>query len=363
MTSISRSPFGTLAGKAVELFTLTADDGNTVKIMTYGGILTSWTAPDRTGRPADITLGFDSLESYTSAAYMAARPYFGALIGRFGNRIGGAAFSIDGVEYKLAANNGPNNLHSGPMGFDTRVWDGEIEAVGDDAALALRYVSADGEEGFPGKLEVKVLITLQAGNVLTLDYSATTDKPTVVNLTQHSYFNLAGEGNGDVLGTHLQINAKRFTPVDGNSIPTGELRDVAGTPFDFRKRTSLGSLIGRADEQLTIGQGYDHNWVLDRGSDAGLFLAASAYEPVSGRLLEVLTTEPGIQFYSGNFLSGVLTGKSGRPYTHRGGFCLETQHFPDSPNKPAFPSVVLEPGRTCSTTTVYRLSAVGEAPR
>ena len=362
MTSISRAPFGSLAGKAVDLYTLTADDGSAVSIMTYGGVLTSWSVPDRAGRPADITLGFESLAGYLQDEYLAAGPYFGALIGPCGNRIGGATFSLDGVDYKLAANNGPNNLHSGPMGFHRRVWDAAIEAVGGDDALALRYLSADGEEGFPGNLAVKVLVTLKPGNVLTLDYAATTDKPTIVNMTQHSYFNLAGEGSGDILGTQLRINASRFTPVDGNLIPTGELRDVAGTAFDFREPTTLGASIGRTDGQLAISHGYDHNWVLDR-SDAGMFLAASAYEPVSGRLLEVLTTEPGIQFYSGNYLSGALVGKSGRPYARYGGFCLETQHYPDSPNKPGFPSVVLRPGQAYSTRTVYRIAAVDEAPR
>jgi aldose 1-epimerase len=355
MTSIGKEPFGTIDGKDVDLYTLRSNGGTTVKITSYGGIVTSWTAPDRNGGLADVALGFDSLDGYTDAAYMKAMPYFGALIGRYGNRIGGAKFSLDGVEYKLAANNGPNNLHGGVKGFDKRVWDGNDEAMDDYAGLALEYTSAAGEEGFPGSLATRVVYALRDGS-LQIDYSATTDRPTIVNLTNHAYFNLAGEGSGDILGTEVEINASRFTPVDANLIPTGELREVAGTPFDFRRPTAIGARIGDRDQQLGFGGGYDHNWVIDRGSDTGLVLAARAYEPRSGRLLEVLTTEPGVQFYVGNFLDGSLTGKSGKPYVHRSGFCLETQHYPDSPNKPAFPSCRLEPGRTYRTTTIYRFS-------
>jgi aldose 1-epimerase len=356
MTSISREPFGTLDGKAVHLYTLKSDDGAVVKISTYGGIITAWTAPDRAGRQADITLGFGDLASYTSEEYLAAGPYFGAIIGRYGNRIGGGRFTLEGVEYRLTANNGPNNLHGGLRGFDKRVWAGADRAEGDKAILALEYTSADGEEGFPGRLAVRVVYTLQQDNALKVDYSARADKTTIVNMTHHAYFNLAGEGNGDILGTEVEINASKFTPVDENLIPTGELKDVVGTPFDFRRATAIGARVDQPDEQLECGHGYDHNWAIDRGSDTGQVHAASAYEPVSGRLLEVLTTEPGVQLYVGNHLNGVLVGKSGKPYTHRGGFCLETQHYPDSPNKPGFPSVTLKPGETYRSTTVFRFS-------
>ena len=371
MTSIGREPFGQRDGVDVDLYTLRSDAGATVKIATYGGIVTSWTAPDRNGNFADIVLGFDGLDGYTNAAYLNAMPYFGALIGRYGNRIGGARFELDGVECKLAENNGPNNLHGGLKGFDKRVWDGADEAVDDYAALTLEYTSADGEEDFPGKLATSVVYTL-SGNELKIDYSATTTRPTIVNLTNHTYFNLAGEGSGDILGTELELNAGKFTPVDAGLITTGELRDVTGTPFDFRKPTVIGARINDKDEQLGFAGGYDHNFVLDRvpaagvpaaggpaagrPAAAGLVLAARAYEPASGRQLEVLTTEPGVQFYSGNFLNGSLAGKSGKAYVRRSGFCLETQHYPDSPNKPAFPSCRLEPGQTYQTTTVFRFS-------
>jgi aldose 1-epimerase len=360
MTSVNREPLGKLGDKDVFLYVLAADDGSEVKVSSYGGIVTAWTALDRTGEPADITLGFNDLACYTSDAYLKSGTYFGALIGRYGNRIGGASFSLDGVEYRLAANDGPNNLHGGTHGFDKRVWDGTTACVGDDAILTLEYVSEDGEEGFPGRLAVKVVYTLTRGNQLTVDYSATTDRTTIVNMTHHAYFNLSGEGRGDILDTQVQINASRFTPVDTKLITTGELRDVAGTPFDFREATAIGARVDDADEQLRFGGGYDHNWVIDRGSDTGLVLAAAAYDPTSGRMLEILTTEPGIQLYVGNFLNGSLVGKSGRAYSHRSGFCLETQHFPDSPNKLGFPSVTLKPGQTYHTTTVFRFSVKGE---
>ena len=356
MTTISRTPFGTFENRDVDLYTLTGDDGASVKITTYGGIITAWTAPDRAGKLADITLGFGDLASYTSDRYLASGPFLGAVIGRYGNRIGGARFSLEGVEYRLGANDGPNNLHGGPRGFDKRVWDVASARAGESARLELTYVSADGEEGFPGKLSTRVVYTLSPGNVLEIDYSATTDRATVVNLTQHTYFNLAGEGSGDILGTELQLNASRMTPVDEHLIPTGELADVTGTPFDFRGAKAIGARVNEADRQLEYAGGYDHNLVIDRDSDVGLVLAARAYDPVSGRRLEVHTTEPGIQFYCGNFLDGSFVGKSGRPYGRRSGFCLETQHFPDSPNKPGFPSVSLEPGETYRTTTVFKVS-------
>ena len=353
MTSVRKEFFGSHQGQNVDLYTLTAGDGAAVRISTYGGIVTSWTAPDRNGKPADIVLGFNDLADYTSDAYLKAGPYFGAIVGRYGNRIGGARFALDGVEYKLGANNGPNNLHGGPMGFDKRVWDGTADAAG---AVSLEYVSADGEMGYPGRLATKVVYSLAADNALRIDYSATTDKTTIVNLTNHSYFNLAGEGSGDILGTEVQLNAGRFTPVNENHITTGELRSVEGTPFDFRRATPIGARINGTDQQLGYAGGYDHNWVIDRGSETGRVLAAAAYEPASGRLLEVLTTEPGVQFYAGNFLNGSFTGKSGEPYERRNGFCLETQHYPDSPNKPGFPSVTLKPGETYRTTTIFKLS-------
>ena len=355
MTTINKEPFGDIAGKAVDLYTLVSDTGSTLKVSTLGGTITSWTAPDRTGKRADITLGFDKLEGYTSDAFLKAGPYFGALIGRYGNRIGDARFTLDGVEYPLAANNGPANLHGGIQGFDKRIWQATDKVKGSDATLTLEYGSADGEEGFPGKLSVKVVYTL-SGDELRIDYSATTDKTTIVNLTQHAYFNLSGEGSGSILDTQMQVNGSHYTPVDQYLIATGELRDVTGTPFDFRKPTALGARVNEADQQLEFGHGYDHNWVLDRGAEKGLFLAATAYDPASGRVLEVLTTEPGVQLYVGNFLDGSLTGKSGKPYTHRSGFCLETQHYPDSPNKPDFPSTTLKPGETYRTTTVYKFS-------
>jgi aldose 1-epimerase len=356
MASIVKEPFGRHDGKDVDLYTLTSDDGAKVKISTYGGIVTSWTAPDREGKHADIVLGFNDLAGYTSPEYLATGPYFGAVIGRFGNRIGWAGFRLDGVEHGLDANEGGNTVHGGQKGFDKRVWDGTGEAVGDRARLALEYVSADGEERFPGELSARVVYTLRSGGVLEVEYSATTDRPTVVNLTQHTYFNLKGEGSGDILATELELNAGRFTPIDENLITTGELRDVAGTPFDFRRPTAIGARVDQADEQLAYGHGYDHNFVIDRGSEPGLVLAARAYDPGRGRVLEVHTTEPGVQFYSGNHLDGTFTGKSGKPYGCRVGFCLETQHFPDSPNKPEFPSVVLRPGETYRTTTVFKLS-------
>jgi aldose 1-epimerase len=351
--SIVRKPFGkTPEGQAVELYCLTNRNGMQASIMTYGGIVVSLTAPDRDGRYADVVLGFDRLEDY-----LAGHPYFGALIGRYGNRIAKGRFTLDGTPYTLAVNDGENHLHGGIRGFDKAVWQarGAIEKTGLEVALA--YASADGEEGYPGNLAVKVVYTLTDSNELKIEYSATTDKPTPVNLTNHSYFNLAGQDSGDILGHELAIAADRFTPVDKGLIPSGELRPVAGTPFDFRQPTAIGARIEQADEQLQFGGGYDHNFVLNRRQEGALELAASVYEPKSGRLMEVFTTEPGIQFYSGNFLDGTNVGKGGKVYNRRNGLCLETQHFPDSPNKPAFPAVILRPGREYSTTTVYRFSA------
>lgn len=350
--SIVRSPFGkTSDGKAVDLYTLTNANGMQVAITTYGGIIVSLTAPDREDKYADVVLGFDDLDGY-----LAGHPYFGALIGRYGNRIAKGKFTLDGKEYTLATNNNENHLHGGIVGFDKKVWRarGSVNRMG--VSLTLNCVSEDGEEGYPGKLEVKVVYTLTNDDELKIEYKATTDKATPVNLTNHSYFNLAGQGSGDILGHELTINADRFTPVDKGLIPTGELKPVEGTPFDFRKGTAIGARIEAEDEQLEFGGGYDHNFVLDKKGD-DLTLAASVYEPKTGRVMEVYTTEPGVQFYCGNFLDGSNVGKGGKVYNFRNGFCLETQHFPDSPNQPNFPSTILQPGQEYSTTTVYKFFA------
>jgi aldose 1-epimerase len=336
----------TVGGTRIESFTLTNANGVEVKAITYGAIITSWRTPDRDGRMADIVLGFDDPAAYVKNN----SPYFGAIVGRYGNRIAKAKFVLDGQTYTLAANDGANHLHGGKQGFDKVVWTGEPIKGG--AGVAFTRISPDGEEGYPGSLKVRVTYTLTDKNELVVAYEATTDKPTPVNLTQHSYFNLAGQGTGDVLAHELRINADRYTPVDATLIPTGELAPVANTPFDFRKATAIGARINGEHPQLQFGRGYDHNWVLAR-SGGGLSLAAEVYEPKTGRTLQVTTTEPGLQFYAGNFLDGTITGKEGRVYRHRYGFCLETQHFPDSPNKPTFPSTVLRPGSTYQTRTVF----------
>ena len=349
---IKMSEFGKMPdGQTIDLYTLNNSSGMRVAITNYGGRIVSLTVPDRTGKMDDVVLGFDDL-----AGYLANNPYFGALIGRYGNRIGGAKFTLDGKEYRLAANDGPNSLHGGLKGFDKVVWKAH-EVPGNHPALELTYLSKDGEEGYPGNLKVKVVYTVMGNNSLQIDYSATTDKDTVLNLTNHSYFDLSGQGNGDILKTQMMINAGQFTPVDANLIPTGELRKVEGTPLDFRKSTAIGERIDGDDEQLKLGRGYDHNFVLDRGGH-GLTLAARAVDQDSGRVLEVLTTQPGIQFYTGNFLDGTVHGKGGKVYGHRYAFCLETQHFPDSPNKPSFPSAELKPGQTYQETTVFKFSII-----
>ncbi len=356
----------TQSGDVVDLYTLTNRRGMEVSISTYGGVVVSLKVPDRTGAPGDVVLGFDNLEGY-----LKPNPYFGAIVGRYGNRIAHGQFTLDGVEYTLAKNNGENSLHGGNRGFDKRIWTATNPAdigyvVGirsllpwrDHGAqsLELTYQSKDGEEGYPGNLSATVTYTLTDNNALRIDYAATTDKDTVVNLTNHSYFNLAGQGNGDVLGHQVTVFADRFTPVDKTMIPTGELRNVQGTPFDFRRPHAIGERINASDEQLRLGRGYDHNFVLNR-TGSGLELAARVSEPKTGRVLEVLTTEPGVQFYTANFLDGTLKGKGGKVYGPRSAFCLETQHFPDSPNKADFPSVVLKPGGRYRTTTVYHFSA------
>jgi aldose 1-epimerase len=347
---VEKQPFGKTAdGTPVDLYTLTNSKGVRVAITNYGGIVVSLFTPDRNGDLGDIVLGFERLEDY-----LKGHPYFGAIIGRYGNRIAKGRFTLDGVEYKLAQNNGENHLHGGLVGFDKKVWKARDFVDAEGQHLELRYTSPDGEEGYPGNLDVTVTYSLNEQNQLRIDYVATTDKPTVVNLTNHSYFNLAGEG--DILGHLLRLNADYFTPVDAGLIPTGELRPVKGTPFDFTEPTPIGARIEQDDEQLRYGRGYDHNFVL-RGGGGSLAEAAEVYEPKTGRVLRVLTTEPGVQFYTGNFLDGTLRGKYGRVYHRRTGFCLETQHFPDSPNKPHFPSTVLRPGQTYRSTTIYEFSA------
>jgi aldose 1-epimerase len=347
-------PFGsTTAGDRVDLVTLTGPSGIEVDISTWGGIVTRLFVPDRDGELADVVLGHDRLEPY-----LAGTPYFGAIVGRYANRIAKGRFSLDGREYQLAVNNGPNHLHGGIRGFDKVLWTAEPYADETESGVVLRYTSVDGEEGYPGKLDVTVTVTLTAAGAFRIDYEATTDAPTIVNLTHHGYWNLAGQASGDILDQVLTVHAGRYTPVDSTLIPTGELAPVAGTPFDFREPFAIGTRIDVEDEQLEFGGGYDHNFVLDGWSDDGVLRpAAVLLDPASGRRMEVLTTEPGIQFYSGNFLDGSDVGKEGAVYAYRTGLCLETQHYPDSPNHPAFPSTVLRPGETYRSTTVYRFSA------
>ena len=348
----TKKPFGKAPdGQTVDLYVLTNRAGVEVGITNYGGAVVSVKVPGRNGKLADVVLGYDNAEGYVND-----KSFFGALVGRYGNRIAHAQFTLDGQTYTLAKNNGDNSLHGGIKGFNKALWTAKPLTVKDGQALELSYLSKDGEEGFPGNLKVTVVYTLTNENGLKISYTATTDKKTVVNLTNHSYFNLAGQGSGDILGHKLMINADKFTPVDAGLIPTGELRDVTDTPFDFRKPTAIGARINRDDEQLKLGGGYDHNFVLNRKSETGESLAARVVEPNSGRVLEVWTTEPGIQFYTGNFLDGKAVGKGGATYPKRSAFCLETQHFPDSPNQPKFPSVVLEPGKTYHTVTTYKFS-------
>lgn len=347
---ITKSDFGkTAEGQVSELYTLTNSQGMKVTITNYGGRVVSIVVPDRQGKMGDVVLGFDNLDGY-----LGDNPFFGALVGRYGNRIANAQFKLDGKVYKLAQNNGPNTLHGGNKGFDKMVWSAK-EYSKNPPAVELTYVSQDGEEGYPGKLTAKVIYTLTDGNELKIDYTATTDKDTVLNLTNHSYFNLSGEGNGDILKEEMMLNADRFTPVNSTLIPTGELRKVEGTPFDFRKSTAIGARIDGDDEQLKFGKGYDHNFVLNR-TGHGLTLAARVTDPESGRVMEVLTTQPGVQFYTGNFLDGTVHGKGGKAYQRRAAFCLETQHYPDSPNQSKFPTSELKPGQAYHQTTIYKFS-------
>ena len=344
--AVRSEAFGKTAdGQPVELYTLTNMNGIEVRAITYGGIITSLKVPDRSGRVDDVVLGFDTLEGY-----IRDHPYFGAIVGRYANRIAKGRFTLEGRTYTLATNNGPNHLHGGKKGFDKAVWN--AAPVPGQSAVAFTRLSPDGEEGYPGNLTVRVTYTLTDKNELAVDYHATTDKATPVNLSHHSYFNLAGDGAGDILRHELTINADRYTPVDAALIPTGAIAPVQGTPFDFRKPTVIGARIDQPNEQLKHGKGYDHNWVLT-GRGARLQPAARLSDPASGRTLDIATTEPGMQFYSGNFLDGTLTGKAGHVYKQRAGLCLETQHFPDSPNQPKFPSTILKPGEEYRSKTVF----------
>jgi aldose 1-epimerase len=349
--TLSKQAFGeTTDGQTVEKYTLKNEKGMAVDVITYGGIITSWTAPDKTGRYDNIVLGFDSL-----AQYMDSNPYFGAIIGRYGNRIAKGQFTLDGTTYTLATNNGANHLHGGLKGFDKVVWQAKEQTDEQGASLELSYTSEDMEEGYPGKVQTTVVYTLTDDNSLVVTYEATTDRKTILNLTQHTYFNLSGNFAEDILDHQLQINADHYLPVDATLIPSGAIAPVAGTPFDFRTAKAIGKDINQQNDQLTKGKGYDHCWALNE--QGSLRRVATAYHPATGRQLEVLTEEPGIQFYSGNFLDGTLPRPGGGTYGHRSGFCLETQHYPDSPNQKDFPSVILDPGKKYSTKTIFKFSS------
>ena len=347
---VQQQDFGTRDGRPIILYTLTNAHGVEVRAMNYGGIILSLRVPDRKGQLADIVLGHEKAEEY-----MPNPPYLGAIVGRYANRIANGTFTLDGKTYTLPKNDGPNTLHGGiTRTFDKALWDGE--PLKGKNGVAFTYLSKDGEEGFPGNLKVTVTYTLTDSNELVIDYQATTDKATPINVSQHSYFNLKGAGNGDILDHEILINADKFTPVDKNLIPTGELRAVKGTPFDFTASTKIGARIEDSYEQMVLGHGYDHNFVLNR-KGAGLSLAARVYEPTTGRVLEVSTTQPAVQFYTGNFLDGSVTGKEAHVYKRRYGLCLETQHYPDSPNHPDFPSTILKPGEKFHQTTMFKFSA------
>jgi aldose 1-epimerase len=349
-SKMQKRAFGKLQdGQAADLYVLSNKHGAEAAISNYGGTLVSLKMPDRSGKSGDVVLGFDKVESYESG-----KSFFGASVGRYGNRIAHAKFVLDGVTYTLEKNDGENHLHGG---FNKRVWTAKDVSGSEGQALELTYLSKDGEEGYPGNLSVKIVYTLLANqNALKIEYTATTDKDTVLNLTHHSYFNLGGQGNGDVLKQLMTIHASRFTPVDATLIPTGELRAVKDTPFDFLQATAIGARIDQDDQQLKFGKGYDHNWVLDNKSPGSMYAAAEVYDPQTGRVMDVSTTEPGLQFYSGNFLDGTIQGKESKTYGLRSALCLETQHFPDSPNHPDFPSTVLKPGQTLHSTTIYKFS-------
>jgi aldose 1-epimerase len=351
--TMKHNPFGKLPdGSAVDLYTLTNANGVSASIITYGGRVTSLKVPDKKGTLGDVVLGFDSLDGY-----LAENPYFGALVGRYGNRIGNARFTLDGKVYHLAANNGPNSLHGGIKGFDKVLWTAADVSTKDLPAVELRYESKDGEEGYPGELTSIVTYSLTPQNELKIDYKATTTMKTVLNLTNHSYWNLAGAGEGDILSHQMMIAASKFTPVDKTLIPTGELKSLDKSPLDFREATAIGSRIDKDDPQLKFGLGYDHNYCID-DADGSLKRCVLVSEATSGRTMEVLTTQPGVQFYTGNFLDGKIKGKGGKVYGHRTAFCLETQHFPDSPNKPNFPTTELRPGAEYKHTTVYKFGTL-----
>jgi aldose 1-epimerase len=347
--SVTQKPFGAVDGQDVQLYTLRNSSGAEATITNYGGTVVSLLVPDRAGKLVDVVEGCDNIETYLKGTY-----YYGALIGRYGNRIAKGRFTLDGKTYTLATNNGANALHGGPKGFDKVIWKARPVESKHGAVLELSYLSKDGEEGYPGNLEVKAVYTLTEKNELRIDFTAHTDKATIVNLTHHSYFNLSG--GGDILDHLVTINADKFTPVDSGLIPTGELKPVDGTPFDFRKPTAIGARINAADEQLKAGGGYDHNWIINQKKPGKLGFQARAESLKTGIVLEVSSTEPAVQFYSGNFLDGSLVGKKGVAYAYRSAFCFEPQHYPDSPNQPAFPSTVLKPGETYSNTIIYKLS-------
>ncbi len=349
-SKIEKKEFGKLPdGQSADLYVLTNKHGMEAAITNYGATLVSLKVPDKGGKAGDVVLGYDNVGDYASG-----KSFFGATVGRYGNRIGHATFKLDGVTYSLPKNDGDNHLHGV---FNKVMWTAKDVSTAAGQSLELTYLSKDGEEGYPGNLSVRVIFTVPSGeNALKIDYTATTDKDTVLNLTHHSYFNLSGQGNGDILKDELTLHASKFTPVDATLIPTGELRPVKGTPFDFLKATAIGARIDKDDEQLKFGKGYDHNWVLDRKAATGLSLAAEVYDPQTGRVMSVSTTEPGIQFYTGNFLDGTVKGKDGKTYAHRGAICLETQHYPDSPNHPDFPTTELKPGQRYHTTTIYKFS-------
>ncbi|MBI1761040.1 MAG: galactose mutarotase [Acidobacteria bacterium] len=350
--TMTKAPFGKLAdGTAVDIYTLANSKGFEARITNYGGIVVSIKAPDKAGKLDDVVLGFDNLDGY-----LKTHPFFGALAGRYANRIAKGQFKLGGKTYKLFVNNGPNSLHGGKVGFDKKLWTAKDVSTDKAAGLELSYLSKDGEEGYPGNLNVTVTYWVTNDNELRIDYAATTDKETVLNITNHSYFNLAGAGNGDILKHEVIINADRITPVDETLIPTGDIKPVAGTPLDFTKPMVIGARIDDAkDQQMVFGKGYDHNFVLNNSTGA-VALAARVTEPTTGRVLEVLTDQPGVQLYTGNFLDGTLTGKGGKVYPRRAGFCLETQHYPDSPNHPNFPTTALKPGEQFKSTTVFKFS-------
>jgi aldose 1-epimerase len=348
---MQKQEFGKLQdGQTADLYVLSNKHGMEAAITNFGATLVSLKVPDKSGKAGDVVLGYDNVSAYENG-----KAFFGATVGRYGNRIAHAKFTLDGVMYTLPKNDGDNHLHGV---FNKVLWTAKDVSGAAGQALEVSYLSKDGEEGYPGNLSVKVVFTVPTGeNALKIDYTATTDKDTVLNLTHHSYFNLAGQGSGDILQQQLTMHASKFTPVDSTLIPTGELRPVSKTPFDFSKATPIGARINQDDEQLKFGKGYDHNWVLDRKATGSPSLAAEVYDPPSGRAMQVWTTEPGVQFYSGNFLDGTIQGKEGKTYGHRAALCLETQHFPDSPNHPDFPSTVLKPGQNFRSTTIYKFSS------